>query len=42
MPFAASEGSLDRTDLAISLVWTIGLLIVFVPLSVRLYNRGAQ
>ena len=36
------EGSLDRTDLAISLVWTIGLLIVFVPLSVRLYNRGAQ
>lgn len=36
------KGGLDRTDLAISLVWTIGLLTVFVPLSVRLYNRGAQ
>ena len=36
------EGGLDRTDLAISLVWTIGLLTVFVPLSVRLYRRGAR
>ena len=36
------EGGLDRTDLAISLVWTIGLLTGFVPLSVRLYRMGAR
>ncbi len=34
-----SEGSPDRTDLTLALFWTIGLLAVFVPLSVRLYRN---
>jgi ABC-2 type transport system permease protein len=36
------EGNLDSADLALTVAWTVGLLIVFVPLSVRLYNRGGQ
>lgn len=35
------EGAHDSSDLILVLAWTIGLLVVFVPLSVRLY-RGTE
>ncbi|MCP4228452.1 MAG: ABC transporter permease, partial [Actinomycetia bacterium] len=34
------EGASATTDLALTLAWTIGLLTVFMPLSVRLYRAG--
>jgi ABC-2 type transport system permease protein/oleandomycin transport system permease protein len=34
------EGTPAAGDIALALAWTAGLLIVFVPLSVRLYRSG--
>jgi ABC-2 type transport system permease protein/oleandomycin transport system permease protein len=36
------DGTLDSADLALTVAWTVGLLAVFVPLSVRLYHNGEQ
>lgn len=33
------EGSASAGDLALALGWTVGLLAVFVPLSIRIYTR---
>ncbi len=35
------EGTPASTDIILAAGWTIGLLVVFVPLSVRLYRNGA-
>jgi ABC-2 type transport system permease protein len=34
-----SEGSVAAADLVLAIVWTLGLLMVFAPLSIRLYTR---
>ncbi len=34
------EGTPATTDLALAAAWTIGLLVVFVPVSVRLYRQS--
>ena len=34
-----SEGSVATADLVLAIVWTLGLLMVFAPLSIRLYTR---
>jgi ABC-2 type transport system permease protein/oleandomycin transport system permease protein len=33
-------GTLETQDLLLSLLWMVGMLVVFVPLSVRLYTRA--
>lgn len=34
------EGTPVASDLALATAWTVGLLVVFVPVSVRLYRQG--
>ena len=34
-----SEGSVAAPDLVLAIVWTLGLLMVFAPLSIHLYTR---
>lgn len=34
------EGTSSAADITLALAWTVGLLVVFVPTSVRLYRRG--
>lgn len=34
------ESTPAATDLALATGWTVGLLVVFVPVSVRLYGRS--
>ncbi len=37
-----ADGNLDTTDLLLSLAWIVGMLVVFVPLSMRLYTEADQ
>lgn len=37
-----ANGNLDTTDLLLSLAWIVGMLVVFVPLSMRLYTKADQ